>query len=424
MAMSASYAWRSDRRTWVVTVHGHGARVRIRVESEQTAKDLVQYIRKRELAGENVLEALRRARTPPEPVRVSAPLESAMIAWIDRQVELGEVRHVTARAYRGRTRTWCWDHVLPDGRRLGTVPIAAVTREMIGAVLEGIRVAGRSRSVMNHVLSPLRGFFRHAVDDRLVPADPTVDVRRYLGRRRRVRRLPRPHYRAEQAERLIAVAAVTCPRWRPFILTSFAAGLRWGECAALEWTDIDWERRTIDVQRTVSDRVRIEPTKDHEARRVDVSPGVLAELRAHQEAMALDAQVHQWPEAARRLCFPTVYGNRCGYGYFGKVWRGLVAAAGVPRYTYHATRHSYATWLLERGADPRYVQQQLGHATLAMTTDLYGHVERDRPWHVSAVETLDSLLGGGAAGSPPYATKPAGRRVTPRNDAGCVRTIV
>jgi integrase len=57
---------------------------------------------------------------------------------------------------------------------------------------------------------------------------------------------------------------------------------------------------------------------------------------------------------------------------------------------YHATRLSFATWLLEAGRDLRWVQRQLGHASIAQTADTYGHVQPDR--HAGAVDFLDQYL--------------------------------
>jgi len=71
--MTASYSRRKDRRTWRVTVHSNGQRERIPVESEQDAKALVQYVTKLELAGTNVIEALRRSREPQSPASASPP---------------------------------------------------------------------------------------------------------------------------------------------------------------------------------------------------------------------------------------------------------------------------------------------------------------------------------------------------------------
>jgi len=76
------------------------------------------------------------------------------------------------------------------------------------------------------------------------------------------------------------------------------------------------------------------------------------------------------------------------YSYFQEhVWRPLLAKAGLPYRKYHARRHSYATWLLSDVTDIRWVQQQLGHASIGQTADTYGHVQPAR--HESAVEGLD-----------------------------------
>jgi integrase len=57
---------------------------------------------------------------------------------------------------------------------------------------------------------------------------------------------------------------------------------------------------------------------------------------------------------------------------------------------FHATRHTFATWLLEDGADMRWVQGQLGHASIAQTADTYGHCQPER--HEAASARLDRFL--------------------------------
>ena len=175
-------------------------------------------------------------------------------------------------------------------------------------------------------------------------------------------------------------------------MTGLLAGLRWGESAALRRTDVDWHRGYVNVERTVSDEGRrIEPCKDGEGRRVKASPALLTALRSHVEAMDLEGNLHEWAPEQRALVFPTAYGHILKYPYFLEhVWRPLLHKAGLPYRKYHATRHSYATWLLSNGTDIRWVQQQLGHASIGQTADTYGHVQPER--HESAVEGLDRYL--------------------------------
>jgi hypothetical protein len=80
-------------------------------------------------------------------------------------------------------------------------------------------------------------------------------------------------------------------------------------------------------------------------------------------------------------------GNLVRYPFFlAKVWTPLLSRAKLPYRPYHSTRHTFATWLLEGGADIRWVQRQLGHASIGQTADTYGHVQPER--HEAAVENL------------------------------------
>jgi integrase len=107
--------------------------------------------------------------------------------------------------------------------------------------------------------------------------------------------------------------------------------------------------------------------------------------------MTLEGQVNAWTPAQRELVFPTAYGGVVAYPYFlENVWQPLLAKAGLPYRPYHSTRHAFATWLLSDGADMRWVQGQLGHASIAQTADTYGHVQPER--HEAAAAGLDRYL--------------------------------
>jgi integrase len=228
----------------------------------------------------------------------------------------------------------------------------------------------------------------------LAGPNPAADLKHFVGKGayRKARRRTLVYFAQEEGPTLVATARAWCPRCHPFILTGLLAGLRWGESAALRRTDIDWRRGTLTIARTVSDKGRrIERCKDEEVRRVKASLALLAALRTHAEAMALEGQVRDWSPEARALMFPTSYGEILRYPYFlTDLWRPLLAKAGLPYRKYHATRHAYATWLLADGADLRWVQQQMGHASIGQTADTYGHVQPDR--HEAAAAGLDRYL--------------------------------
>src|SRR5206468_683536 len=92
----------------------------------------------------------------------------------------------------------------------------------------------------------------------------------------------------------------------------------------------------------------------------------------------------------RRLVFPNGVSRIGRYGAFhGLVWRSLLTITKLPYRKPHAMRHSYATWMLEDGADLRYVKDQLGHASIEETEGTYGHLERRR--HEAATD-LEAYL--------------------------------
>jgi integrase len=107
--------------------------------------------------------------------------------------------------------------------------------------------------------------------------------------------------------------------------------------------------------------------------------------------MQLEGQVKDWSAEQRQLVFPNGQGRISHHGWFLEgIWQPLLAKAGLPYRKYHSTRHSFATWLLSDGADLRWVQAQMGHATIGQTADTYGHVQPNR--HESAAAGLDRYL--------------------------------
>ena len=107
--------------------------------------------------------------------------------------------------------------------------------------------------------------------------------------------------------------------------------------------------------------------------------------------MALEASVKNWTPEQRQLMFPTPAGHIVRHGHFYEnVWQPLLSKAGLPHRKYHATRHSYATWMLDEGNDVRRVQAQLDHSTIAQTVDTYAHLDTAR--HAAGVEALNRYL--------------------------------
>jgi integrase len=366
-------------RSFLITVHRNGQRGFLTVKSEADAKALVRECLRMELAGTDVVAAMKRARQPKAPVVALPTLREGLSTWLEAQERSGEIRFSTWDVYQGRLNQWLFPFKLADGRVLGDVAVDQVQREQLGAAVTAIKQAGKSLATIMCVVNPVNRYFAHLIETKVLAVSPAINLRYFVGRRLSKGKQERPPvFSAQEGAQLLAMAKEAFPSYHAFIATGLLAGLRWGELAGLFRSDIDLVRRRLHVQRTLSFGRQLVPPKDSESRFVEMSPKLVAVLSEHLEKVALEAQVLGWDEQGRQLVFPSFLGRLLNYDHFARVWRRLLKAAGLAYRKPHALRHSFATALLEGGADIRYAQKQLGHSSISLTADTYGHVQVDR----------------------------------------------
>jgi integrase/recombinase XerD len=243
---------------------------------------------------------------------------------------------------------------------LGGPPSSAKT-EQLESYLAELRAAGRAPTTIARRAAALRTFFRHLVLVGVRPDNPAAE----LAAPRRARKLPRTLSPGE-AERLVEAATGTTPRTlrdRALVELLYGAGLRVSEAVGLERSAVDLDGRLV---RAVGkgDKERVVPIGRQavDALRRYLSRGRPFLDRRHRPELFLNAQGGPLTRAGAFL-----------------ILRRLAIGAGLDpaRVHPHLLRHSFATHLLEGGADLRSVQEMLGHADLA-TTELYTHVSDRR----------------------------------------------
>lgn len=162
---------------------------------------------------------------------------------------------------------------------------------------------------------------------------------------------------------------------RTICLAALKTGMRQGELVALLWSDVDLQESLIRVRRTRS-RGRIGTPKNRERRDVDLTPDVVELLGAW------------WAECGKPVDDKLVFPGARNDGYLEPTWLlrelyAVMAQAGIPREgptgekrTFHSFRHTFAKRALESGRQITWLSRHLGHSTLSVTTDVYGHWER------------------------------------------------
>jgi len=243
---------------------------------------------------------------------------------------------------------------------LGGAPDGASPDQLAGYVAQ-LRADGLAATTIARRVAAFRSFYRHQVLIGVRPDNPAAELD--LPRRRPA--LPKTLSPGE-VERLIDAATGTTPRAlrdRALVELLYGAGLRVSEAVGLSRASIDLERRLV---RTIGkgSKERIVPIGREavEAVRRYDSRGRPYLDKRHRPELFLNAQGGALTRAGAFL-----------------ILRRLAATAGLEpeRVHPHLLRHSFATHLLEGGADLRSVQEMLGHADLA-TTELYTHVSDRR----------------------------------------------
>jgi integrase/recombinase XerD len=240
----------------------------------------------------------------------------------------------------------------------GIAEAAHATRELVLAFQASEAERGVSSRTQARRLSALRGLFRFAVAEGVLPESPLADVRQP----RQPRRLPATLSERDMDRLLAAADAGPTPlRDRALLEVLYGAGIRVSEAIGLTLDRVHQEERALRV-RGKGDKERLVPLGRAGCRA----------LRAYVD--------HERPRLARsarqREVFLTPRGTRLTRQAVFALVRRIAARAGLEsRPSPHGLRHAFATHLVERGADLRVVQTLLGHASIA-TTEVYTHVSR------------------------------------------------
>jgi len=262
-----------------------------------------------------------------------------------------------------------------------------ITREKVKAFAVGCLQRGLSAKTVQNIIRTISSLFSHAVEDNLVTVNPALRPGKFLpkiSKRRSINPLT-----GQELALFLAYTKTMAPILYPAFLCAARTGLRQGELLALQWEDINFAGRFVEVRRNFTHGKMTTP-KSGESRRVDLS----RELTATLETLQLD---RQFQAAARGLKEgpPWVFCNEKGHPLNQnrirlKFFR-LLKGAGVRQVRFHDLRHSFASLLLQNGESPVYVKDQMGHSSIQVTVDLYGHLIPGG--NKQAVDRLDTPVG-------------------------------
>jgi integrase len=240
--------------------------------------------------------------------------------------------------------------------------MARVRHEAIVRWVAEMSLQGLSPSRIRQAVYVVSLVCQHAVLTKRLMRNPVKDIK-----------LPRMTTKVEHVfldHAQVAALAREAGYYGTFIRTLAYTGLRWGEATALRVRDVDLRRRRFDVRRAFStiDGLLVEGTpKSHQQRTVPLPQWLCDDLAPLVEERDQDELVFTTPAD-----HPIRHAN-----FRRRVWLAAVRAAGLDGLTPHGLRHTAASLYIAAGTPPKVVQRILGHASISITLDLYGHLYPD-----------------------------------------------
>lgn len=381
---------RSGKLAGIEVIHRKGCPAKLRSDAECRCKPgyraLVFDKRVGRRAKTKVFGTLREARD--ERTRLLAALRDGSLAKptsitfqdaakaLIEGMSSGAVRTRRGRIYKPGT-VLCYEGVLrvyalPE---IGAERLSDIDRFRIQRLISSLLARGLSGSTVNNAIVPVRLVFGHAVDHGVLTVDPTAKLR--------MPALNEPDLQIVSADETEARLELLGGWVRAAWATAFYAGLRRGELLGLRIEDVDFEHQLISVEQSfdVKSGQFVKPKSKAGERSIPLTECLAAVLRPCIDGLPwhsglIFGEDHETPVRAGRIT-----------ELAWQRWR----AAGFDRLILHAARHTFVSFMIAAGLNPKAIQTFAGHASIAFTFNRYGHLFPGQ--EQEAAQLLDNYLG-------------------------------
>ncbi len=364
---------------WYVFLNYHGRR---KAKCVGASRELAEQVR-RQLEAKFVLGDLSVIESPDDK---KPSFNTYADGWLKDYARI-ECKTSTADGYEG-----VLDQYLRP--RFGKKLLNEIRRDDVKALINDLIGNELSRNTIRNALCVIRSLFNYAIEEGLIESNPAARLGRFT-RSAKTAETKGVALTTNEVQQFLKAAHEICPEYHPLLLMAVRAGLRRGELVALLWGDIQLGGDGNDSERFIlvqHNYVRREhtTTKSKKSRRVDLSRElrkVLVELR---DKRLLEAYLNGKNDISEELVFRSPEGTILDPdNLYHRVFLPVLAKACIRKIRLHDLRHTFGSLLLQNGASIVYVKEQMGHSSIQVTVDTYGHLIPGA--NVCFVDRLDDI---------------------------------
>jgi integrase len=341
--------FRESRREWVAEVSLNGKRLTKYAKTQRECRDWIK-------------ETLTKIGNGLTFSGTQITLEKFIETWMDGK-RLSQ-RPQTVEQYR----QICKQHIVPN---LGKMRLQDIQPAHLKRLYLMKKEEGRGARTVQVVHVVMHAVLQQAVREGILGRNPADSVQRP-----KVEQTERHILTEEQAQRLVISSQGT--RYGMLFFLALMTGMREGELMGLMWSDVDWSKGIIEVQRQLQrspghSKILVPPKTKAGRRQIKIGQETLDRLAAHQGRLELQksAMGDRWVE--NNLIFPNILGKPMSSNHMRQEFKRLLKENGIPEIRFHDLRHTSLSFLLGSGTPVNTVQRRAGHSKASITTDTYGH---------------------------------------------------
>lgn len=308
----------------------------------------------------------------------AVPTSMTLGEWLPHWLELyarPSVRHSTYVSYEGYVRK----HLVPA---LGAVPLnKLVPADLQRFYLCKLQEDHLAPKTISNLHACLHRALQQAMKEQMIPSNPCDAVDLPRKETAEISVLTR-----EQQAKLMQESYRH--RYGVFIRLALSTGMRIGEIVGLRWDDIDFTNRILFVRSTLNRLPTVDgesktqlfvgsPKTKNGRRSIPLFDAIISDLADWRKTQETDAQLTQSAYENTGYVVTNEFGKPIEPRTFRDHYIRILKAAGLPHFTFHALRHTFATRAIEQGMDVKALSKILGHASVGFTLDTYAHLLDD-----------------------------------------------